>query len=65
MGFPTKKLIDIGVIAAGIAGVDIGSKVDKEALEIEVKENKLLGAILKQEQTQTIVLLEASPRRNR
>jgi hypothetical protein len=57
MGFPVKKLIDIGIIAAGAAGVNI-PQGNKEALELEVKENQLLAAILKNQQLQTTVLLK-------
>ena len=57
MGFPVKKLIDIGIIAAGVAGVNV-PQGSKEAMELEAKENQILAAMLKNQQIQTTVLLK-------
>ena len=54
MGIPIKKLLEIIV---GVAGIFIPN-ANKEILEVEVKENQLLGQILRQATITNAVLLK-------
>lgn len=56
MGIPIKKFVDIGLIAAGAAGVNIPTG-NKEALKLEAEENELLAELVRQVSLTNTILL--------